>query len=67
MNRGKNSKAYCIFCGSTVGQESDRTGGIVEAVYDCPKCKLNYCGECSFRDGDKQRCLRCTSVMYKIM
>ena len=61
--------AYCIFCGSTVGQESDRNGEgeAVTAVYDCPKCRRNYCNVCSYRDGDQQRCLRCDSVMAKVM
>ena len=61
-----DSKAYCHFCGSTVGQRSDRTEGIVEAVYDCPKCRVNYCSECTYEDGDKQRCLRCEGIVYKL-
>lgn len=58
-------KVYCIFCGSTIVQISDRTEGIVNAVYDCPKCSMNYCDQCSCEeiiDGNTvQRCLRCYS------
>lgn len=64
-------KAYCIFCGSTVGQISDRTEDLVKAVYDCPKCKQNYCDQCSYEkeiDGQlMQLCLRCDSQIEKVM
>lgn len=65
--RANNRKAYCHFCGSTVGQRSDRTEEIIEAIYDCSKCRVNYCSECTYNDGDKQRCLRCESVVDKVM
>lgn len=60
--------AYCIYCGSTVGQDSDIHGDLrpVTAVYDCPRCKRNYCNVCSYSDGEQQRCLRCDSVMEKV-
>ena len=60
-------KAYCIFCGSTIGDKSDRTGGLVTAIYDCPTCQRNYCNECSYEDAGVQRCLRCDSLMEKVM
>jgi hypothetical protein len=64
-------KAYCIFCGSTVGQISDRTDKRVSAVYDCPKCMRNYCDQCSYEKeiGGKrfQFCLRCESKIDKVM
>ena len=41
-------KAFCNFCGSTVGQISERTENRVNAVYDCPKCNVNYCDQCSY-------------------
>ena len=64
-------KAYCIFCGSTVGQQSDRTGGKVTAVYDCPKCERNYCDQCSYAkdvEGHSvQLCLRCDGKLERVM
>ncbi len=64
-------KAYCIFCGSTVGQISDRTEERVTAIYDCPKCKMNYCDQCSYvKEIDEhpvQFCLRCDSQIEKVM
>ena len=64
-------RAYCNFCGSTVGQISDRTEDRVNAVYDCPKCKVNYCDQCSYGkeiDGQLvQLCLRCDSKIDKVM
>ena len=64
-------KAYCHFCGATVGQKSDRTEEKVSAIYDCPKCKVNYCDQCSYGndvDGKlAQFCLRCESKIEKVM
>jgi len=72
-NGKKNSdvKAYCCFCGSTVGQVSERTNQVVNAIYDCPKCMMNYCDQCSCEVIDKeekiiQKCLRCDSVINRI-
>lgn len=66
-----NEKAYCFFCGSTVGQISDRTEEKVNAVYDCPKCNCNYCDQCSYEkvieDEPVQSCLRCNSKLEKVM
>jgi hypothetical protein len=63
-------KTYCMFCGSTVGQISDRTEERVTAVYDCPKCEMNYCDQCSYAkevEGQvMQLCLRCDSRMEKV-
>jgi len=43
----------------------------VNAVYDCPKCNVNYCDQCSYEkeiDGKSvQLCLRCDSQIEKIM
>ncbi len=64
-------KAFCNFCGSTVGQISERTENRVNAVYDCPKCNVNYCDQCSYEkeiDGKSvQLCLRCDSQIEKVM
>ncbi len=64
-------KAYCNYCGSTVGQISERTENRVNAVYDCPKCNVNYCDQCSYEkelDGRLvQFCLRCDSQMERVM
>lgn len=69
-SHNESLQAYCTYCGSTVGQISDRTEDLVNAVYDCPKCKMNYCDQCSYEeeiDGKLvQLCLRCDSQMEKI-
>ena len=63
-------KAYCNFCGSTVGQISDRTEERVTAIYDCPKCRANYCDQCSYEKdidgGPVQFCLRCDIQIEKV-
>lgn len=68
------NKAHCHFCGSTVGQNSDRTEELVHAVYDCPKCNVNYCDQCSAsqygedeNDADIRICLRCNGEIEKVM
>ena len=62
---------YCHYCGSTVGQTSERTEKSVQAVYDCGKCNVNYCDQCSYEkeiDGKLvQLCLRCDSQIEKVM
>lgn len=65
----QNVVAYCHFCGSTVGQISDRTDEKVLAIYDCPKCRVNYCDRCSYfnKENQDQRCLRCDSNMEKVI
>lgn len=69
--KSSSAKAYCIFCGSTVGQISDRTENRVNAVYDCPTCEKNYCDQCSYKKEDDGQteyfCLRCDSHMDKVM
>lgn len=64
-------KAYCIFCGSTLGQISERTSERVNAVYDCPRCQMNYCDQCSYEKEVNGRvvqvCLRCGSQMEQVM
>ena len=34
VSRNSDFKAYCNFCGATVGQISDRTEEKVSAIYD---------------------------------
>ena len=62
--------ASCNYCGASVGEISERTEGQVEAVYDCLKCKVNYCDQCSYEkevNGQLvQRCLRCESIIEKV-
>ncbi|MFT5872494.1 MAG: hypothetical protein ACI8WT_001425 [Clostridium sp.] len=73
-NVGKlTDKVYipqCHFCGGSVGEISERTGGQVNAIFDCPKCKVNYCDQCSYEDEEKsnavQKCLRCDSELDKV-
>jgi predicted RNA-binding Zn-ribbon protein involved in translation (DUF1610 family) len=64
-------KPHCITCGSTVGQTSGRTMRKVKAVYDCPKCGVNYCDQCSYEqtvDGKQvQRCLDCGGELEKVL
>ncbi len=68
---GNSFKAYCHYCGSTVGQISERTEKSVKAVYDCEKCNVNYCDQCSYEkeiDGKLvQLCLRCGNQIEKVM
>lgn len=66
------SKGYipqCNFCGASVGEISERTKEQVNAIYDCPKCGVNYCDQCSYEneiDGESvQLCLRCDSKLDK--
>ena len=63
--------ASCNYCGASVGEISERTEEQVEAVYDCLKCKVNYCDQCRYEkkiDGQLvQLCLRCDSKIEKVM
>jgi hypothetical protein len=61
-------EAYCHYCGATVGQISERTDEKVHAVYDCPRCRVNYCDQCSYfsKEDRVQRCLRCDSKLDKV-
>jgi hypothetical protein len=69
-NNKKKIKAYCNYCGSTVGEISQRTESIIKTVFDCEKCGVNYCDQCSYEeeiDGQvKQICIRCDSEMEKL-
>ena len=69
--RNSDFKAYCHFCGATVDQISDRTEQKVSSIYDCSKCRVNYCDQCSYGkevDGKPvQYCLRCESKIEKVM
>lgn len=62
---------YCHFCGSTVGQISERTNKTVNAIYDCKKCHKSYCDQCSYeKEIDHQfvqLCLRCDSQIDKVL
>ncbi len=63
-------QASCHYCGALVGEISERTEEQVHAVYDCLKCRSNYCDQCSYGkevDGQLvQRCLRCESIIEKV-
>jgi hypothetical protein len=63
-------QASCHYCGASVGEISQRTEEQVYAVYDCLKCKSNYCDQCSYGkevDGEfVQMCLRCDSIIEKV-
>ncbi|MDU9050801.1 MAG: hypothetical protein Q3M30_18280 [Candidatus Electrothrix sp. Rat3] len=64
-------KASCHFCGAIVGETSQCTEETVTSMYDCRKCNMNYCDQCSYEkevDGRvKQFCLRCESEIKKLM
>jgi hypothetical protein len=60
------SHTYCISCGSTAGQESEKTGGLVTAVYECPKCLRDYCSECSYAKEGAQYCPSCDSILARV-
>jgi len=69
----KETKVYipaCNFCGASVGEISERTGDHVSAVYDCPRCGVNYCDQCSYEkeiNGKMlQLCLRCDSKLDRL-
>ena len=71
VSNNKTLKAYCFFCGSTIGQISDRTEENVTSIYDCLTCKSNYCDQCSYEKEVKgklvQFCLRCNSEIEKVL
>jgi len=64
-------QAYCHFCGATIGQISERTENLVNAIFYCEKCNVNYCDQCSYEketDGHlAQFCLRCENQIEKVM
>jgi len=59
-------KAYCLFCGSSVGQISERTDEKVSTIYWCDKCEQNYCDQCSYNKNNIQYCLRCDTKLDKV-
>ena len=48
ISRDHPIQASCSYCGASVGEISDRTDELVKAVYDCLKCRLNYCDQCTY-------------------
>ena len=69
MNKEKY-EPYCHYCGSKIGQISDRTDENVNSIFDCEKCSVNYCDQCSYEtienDVKVQKCLRCDNIIEKI-
>lgn len=53
-----------------MGQISNRTGEVDNAVYDCLKCKINYCDQYSCEKNINreaiQFCLRCEPYIYVV-
>lgn len=70
LSHNNHISAHCHFCGSKVGQISERTNDRVNAIFDCEKCKKNYCDQCSYeKEIDEQLvqlCLRCDSQIEKV-
>ena len=65
----KAFKPSCSFCGAEPGEISQRTELKTTAVYECKKCRADYCDQCSYAKQEKsdvQLCLRCDSVLKKI-
>ena len=65
----KEFKPSCFFCGAAVGEISQRTEQTATAIYDCEKCRANFCDQCSYAQNDKsnvQCCLKCDSVIEKV-
>jgi len=60
----------CNFCGASVGEISEGTEELVNTIFDCPKCQVNYCDQCSYESEVKghlvQKCLRCDSKLDKV-
>lgn len=61
---------YCHFCGSKIGQISERTDEKVISIFDCEKCNVNYCDQCSYEkienDAKVQKCIRCDNIIEKV-
>jgi hypothetical protein len=70
MATSTSNRAFCHFCGATVTEISERTDEIVSSIFDCPKCCLNYCDQCSYtkeiNGKEVQLCLRCDSKLDKV-
>ncbi len=60
---------HCFFCGSTLGQISQATEHLVNAIYYCKKCRVDYCDQCSYEKQingkSKQLCSRCDTVLKR--
>ena len=41
-------RSQCGFCGASVGEISERTEEKVNTIYDCPRCRNNYCDQCRY-------------------
>jgi hypothetical protein len=69
MEKGKY-EPYCHFCGSKIGQISERTDEKVNSIFDCERCNLNYCDQCSYEtvenDVKVQKCIRCNNIIEKV-
>lgn len=69
MNKEKH-EPYCYFCGSKIGQISERTDEMVNSIFDCEKCNVNYCDQCSYEtienDVKVQKCIRCGNIIEKV-
>ena len=66
----KEIKVYCHFCRAKIGDISEATKEKVTVIYDCRKCIANYCNQCSYPKEDEpdvQLCLRCDSVLEKLV
>ena len=60
-------ESQCYFCGCQIGEISERTDEIVNKIYYCPKCEVDYCDQCSYEYEKKNKllqvCLRCNSEL----
>ena len=67
---GKHYRLQCHFCGASISEISERTDEIVSHIYDCPKCSVNYCDQCSYSKKVDQKyiqfCLRCNSELFML-
>ena len=69
QNRKEEFKPSCGFCGAEVDEVSQRTEQKVSVIYNCKKCRNNYCDQCSYSKMDNpetQLCLRCDSELEKV-
>jgi hypothetical protein len=60
----------CHFCGARIGDISERTNEKTTAIYDCEKCRVNYCDQCNYSKKEApevQLCLRCDSRIEKLV
>ena len=64
------SKKYepsCYYCGSRIGEISEQTNEMVNSIFDCERCNVNYCDQCSYEKIENavkvQKCIRCNSTI----